>query len=507
MKTPCRATCVRAPHSARAISVAALAGLLLTACADEVRSPVAPSRAGSTQLAHLQANSASGESEFAIEARFSLNVDVQGSLKPGQPIHLKLRGTANFATEDADIRLSLPEVSAAERSSWQAIAVPVGEETPPHLRLRRGFTAGETFQARTTLTIPEPGYYYVATSAEQLSDDLMTDLPYMVSDVSQSGLWLWIDEHGGKVTEQFDSTLFALDDRKERGPRTKKSKPPRIHKKGYYTSCTIYPSDPILIQACPESETVPPSTGTGSHSFSVSYDRRGNLVPVPGIRYVWELKSSAGQLVNTGQGWADASGNIPVINCEGGSTERTINIRIYTLNDEVKVIYQTEDGHAGGYSGPCGGATLLGANSHMAELFVNFLKTVEGHKARFGALNPSRILARLNDINQGGYYPTAREIRIPAMDEHVYGEYGVLVAAHEWGHWWQDATLFSGSSKNGLVRYASNCPAIHPPQSASTIQCAFVEGFADWYAVVVRGTATGWVNKLEENWLLAISCG
>lgn len=126
-----------------------------------------------------------------------------------------------------------------------------------------------------------------------------------------------------------------------------------------------------------------------------------------------------------------------------------------------------------------------GANSHMSELFVNLVKTAEGHKRLFGALNPSRILARLNDTNQTGYVPSAREIRIQATNTLVFGEHGVLVAAHEWGHWWQDATLFSGSSRNGLMRYyTTDCKSIHPPQSVSTVQCAFGEAFADWYAVL-----------------------
>lgn len=446
-------------------------------------------------------SAATRESEFVVEDRFTLRVEVEGSLKPGQPIHLKLAGTANFATEDAEVRVSLPEVSAAERSSWDAIAMPVGEEIVPHLRLRRGFTAGERFHARTTLAIPEPGYYFVAAAAKQHSYDRMTDLPYMVSDVSQSGIWLWIDDHGGRVTERFDSTLFSPDDRRERGPRTKKSKPPRIHKKGYHTSCSLYPSDPIVIQACPGTNPVPPAAGSGTQSYSVVYDRGGIVIPVPGIRYVWEVRTSTGQIVNTGQGWTDTSGNVPPINCEGSSTERFIKIHFYTLNNDVKVIYQTEDGLAGGQSGGCGGASLVGVNPHMAELLLNLLKTVEGHKRIFGALNPSRILARLNDSNITGYYPSAREIRIAATNTLVYGEFGAFVAAHEWGHWWQDATLFSGSSRNGLMRYYSNeCKSIHPPQSTSSVQCAVGEAFADWYAVTVRGSATGrWVTDLESN--------
>lgn len=204
--------------------------------------------------------------DLYVENRFDLDVEVQGSLKPGQPIHFTLRGRANFATEDVDIRLSLPEVAAAERSSWEDVQIPIGEETPPHIRVRREFGAGETFRERATVMIPEPGYYLVTATAKQFSDDARTDLPHMVGDVSGRSLYLWTDEHGGRLTETFDTTLFTPDVRKERGPRTPKSKPPRMRKQGPDIACVVYThpdgststcGQPPVIQPLPP--TPPPS--------------------------------------------------------------------------------------------------------------------------------------------------------------------------------------------------------------------------------------------------------
>lgn len=489
-----------------AASTAAL--VLIASCADDDTSPVAPPGEQTARFAAAAPTAERPGGEFAIEDRFTLDLDVEGSLKPGQPIHLKLRGTASFATADAEVRVTLPEVAAAERSSWNSIALPIGEEIPPHIRFRRGFAAGSSFQERTTLVIPEPGYYLVTATVRQHSDDRMTDLPHMVSDVAQKDLWLWIDEHGGRITETFDTTLFAGDTRKERGPRTSKSKPPRIHKKGSYISCTVYPEEPIAVtvQACPgagwtgpDAPAPPPPSST--QSFSVAYDHQGRVSPVPGARYLWQVRAAGGAMVSSGEGFVDAAGNIPVIDCQGTTSERTVSVQIYTVSETVRVVYSTSSGQAGEHYGPCGGSSVLYVNKYSGHLFLNLMKTAANHIRIFGALNPARITASLNDARQTGYYVLSQEIRVAADDNMVFGIHGAFVAAHEWGHMWMDLNLFVSGARDGLTRFYSRaCARVHPPESLATVQCAWAEGFADWYAVVVRGSDTGrWLTDLESN--------
>lgn len=99
--------------------------VLLGACVDAV--PSTPTTTAPTEafLSFAQGAGAPGP-DIAIEPRFELELDVNGALKPGHPIHFTVRGSARFATQDAEVRLILPEVAAAERSSWELIEVPVG---------------------------------------------------------------------------------------------------------------------------------------------------------------------------------------------------------------------------------------------------------------------------------------------------------------------------------------------------------------------------------------------
>lgn len=150
-------------------SAAALAAVLLTGCVDETPSSLEVASDAPALGAQTPAQPASTP-EMVIEPRFEIDLEIDGPLKPGHPIHLTVRGGARFATQDAEVRLILPEVAAAERSSWELIEIPVGEDLPPHLRIRKGFAAGETFRERATVTIPEPGYYYVLATVLQHSD-------------------------------------------------------------------------------------------------------------------------------------------------------------------------------------------------------------------------------------------------------------------------------------------------------------------------------------------------
>lgn len=441
---------------------------------------------------NVSADQASGvANDLVVANRFELHVDVHGSLKPGHPIHLTLRGTANFATKDANVRLSLPEVAAAEDSGWDLVEIPVGEVTRPHIAIRRGFAAGETLRERTTLTIPEPGYYFVMATAKQYSDDINTDQPHVVGDVSGKALWLWIDEHGGTVTEKFDTTLFAQEMRKERGPRTPKYKSPRIHKKGAQIACTVYPPTEPILYSCPgDGETYPPPLpASATHSLSVVYDKAGGghvLAPVPGIRYVWRVTSTSGALISTQGGYADGNGNIPVIDCQGPTTERNIQVDVFTGNEWVNVTFGNPSWPAGRHTGACGGSSMVTANMYMAQAFLNTIKTVDGHYRAFGQPVPRQIPVALNESGHTAYYYSVPEIRMYASYQIVFGEFGTFTAAHEWGHMWHDKYLIPPGAPNGLMRLYGNCGREHTPYNKTTLACAFAEGFASWYALIAR---------------------
>jgi hypothetical protein len=456
-------------------------------------------------------DSAAPSTTFNTEARFTLAIDATGSFKPGHPVHLTLRGVTNFATGDAEIRLVLPEVSAARASSWTDVVLPIGRESAPELTLRRGFEAGEQFVARTTVTIPVPGYYQVIASAVQHSDDRATDIPHIVGDVSGRTAWLWIDENGGRITDEFDPTLFADSIRHERGPRSRRNHPPKTRGDIYRPTCTLIPEDGgtgvIVLSTCPGSGGYPPvGDPNATAQVAVVYNQLGGSSqnPLPDARIDWVVRSTTtSATLNTGTGYTDATGKTGLIDCKGPTSTTRLDVTVRTENSRVQMNSESGGTIAAVRSEPCGGTLLVDANRYMSQIFINLVAAYEGHRRVF-FLSPDPIRARINSF-QTGYYQAAKEVRFRPVDDEVFGAHGNFVPAHEHGHLWQDQKLYRSSASNGLTRYYTNaCPRIHPPDNKTTLACAWAEGFADWYAVIVRQGSVGrWETDLQQNfWYL-----
>ena len=453
---------------------------------------------------------------------FDLDVEVHGSFKPGHPLHLSLAAVANVATADGELRLTLPEMASAEDSGWDVVIMPLNREFHPHLRVRKSFSEGEKVQERTTITIPEPGYYHLIATGQRHAT---TSDPYVSAapSVESRDFWLWIDERGGRMTEQYDTTVFARGTRKQTGPRGSERRIPRVRRgDGDYTiSCSLMPADPgftstsadtstvVIMSPCPsyppDSTTQPPPP-SATATISVDYPDGGAgnaLRPLAGARYIWTVTSTAGGTVSTGSGFTGSDGRIPgSIDCQGPTSERRISVQVYTLAEYVNVKRYSQNSElAASYSGTCGGHTAISANALMSHLFTNLMKTVAGHRARF-SFPPDRITAVLFDDGKTYYDYFNDVLHIAYVGNMIWGEHGVMVAAHEHGHLWQNRKLFQSPDQNGLIRYWSRaCQEQHPPESSSTLSCAFGEAFADWYAVVVRETdLPTWRHQLETNY-------
>jgi hypothetical protein len=456
--------------------------------------------------------------DLVVQPRFDLKLDVEGSLKPGHPIHFTLRGRAKFATKDADIRLVLPEVAAAERSSWSHVKVPVGEAPTPSYSRQMSLAAGQTFVEQATVEIPEPGYYSVLAVVLQHSNDEMTDGPDPVGTMASQEVWLWIDENGGRVTDQFDGSVFPAGVRQIRGPRGSENQLPRLEDNtGDVTiMCTVTPDTLITLQSyCPTPPPITPAPPppSASAAVTVTYTDKGSggtVKPLPDAYLSWKIyDTGTNALVSSGGGMTLSDGTGPTIDCTGATSSRRIDVVVQTSNDKANVqnfwnSHFADNRTAGEYNGACGGSIPVTAIAEQAQLYINLNKTWDGHRSRFGATPPAIIQAGLYPLdNYGTRYDYNRpDLHIePDFQNDVWGEYGVLVAAHEYGHLWQDKNLYSGGDGNGLMRYYNNqCPARHPVGNATTFGCAFGEAFADWYAVTVRESdLPTWKSDMENN--------
>lgn len=502
-------------------SAALVALTLLSAGCDETPTPLGTDNVGRRSVGTAPEPSAFA-SHLQFTNRFEIGIDIHGSLKPGHPIHLTLTGRANYATDDAEIRLTLPELAAAKHSGWQIVELPLNHRPAAELVLRQRFGAGEAFRGQATVVFPEAGYYYVVATAQQLSDDHDFDEGAIVGTGAARGLWLWIDERGGQVTEDFDPSLFPDGSRPQRGPLGSEKKPPRLR-----LMCTISPgTNPIIMNSCTPN---PPPIGPGtpdpptvpSPSVMVTYSdlgANGTIRPLIDARVLVKIIDPANNAV-VGQSTftTDVTGSTGVIDCKAANNR--IEATVYTINTRVElksyITNYPDRTQAGQYVGICGATMQLAADNAMSQVFTNLNKTWDGHTRAFVLSPPVRIRAGVYGPSASPYhtYYDYQNVEVhiePGWSfDQLWGPFGAFVAAHEYGHLWQDRYLFQTPDQNGLIRYSPNCPVTHPAGGQTSLGCAVGEAFADWYAVLVRENDVGrWKNDLETNYYYLLGpCG
>lgn len=413
-----------------------------------------------------------------------ISLEVRGSLRPGVPIEFIIRGKANVAVEDASIQVVLPVVAAAERSSWQAILLPTDDqEVQPQARWLRRFSRGDTFEERFSLVIPEPGYYEViasATLAKQFVDGRWID------NAIPQRAWIWVDHANGKVTETFDFSVLPPDATSTSGPLTRTGEPFRL-RMGSEDSPVCMPEFGWLC---------------GSPWWQIGYHAEGgSYTPVRGAEVHWRFTYTSGEVVSN-QTTTQETGRFEIPGCDGVAHAR---IEVRSDHPQVTVLNYVNPPNPSQraaillYEGPCVRRYFDAQAPAAAHLFENLKRTIEAHDG-LGLHRHARVVATYDnrETRSGYHWISSGNVRsmfhahINIIPTHVWRERGAFVAAHEWGHMWQD--LDGG----GLRRFYQHpngqnrgCAESHFQYVATHMECAFAEAFASYYAVLTRGTATG----------------
>lgn len=151
---------------------------------------------------------------------FEVESNVQGRVRAGEPIRIVTEVQARLPVDTAEIAVVMPEVAAARASGWaeEFEHFPVGVRYPAVDSAITPMHRERPVRLETTVTIPRPGYYQVVVSARvrTLDPEVRSSTP--LQDVAHRSFWLWVDETGGYVTQEYDPTRLPLGADPQPGP-------------------------------------------------------------------------------------------------------------------------------------------------------------------------------------------------------------------------------------------------------------------------------------------------
>lgn len=407
--------------------------------------------------------------------RFSSALTAHGSFKPGEPIEIIATGNANLSTRDVEFRVVLPEVAAASEAGWETpFSVPLGKSIRPHLDRRLAMPKGGAIQERVTVTIPRAGYYRVVVSVMQKSDEPMFQAGMPIQNVAHVEGWLWIAPTGGRYTTEFDASLFPDSVIHMPGPlRAPSRRSAKSPNDGLGISANAISATEITVRASYYNIVAAIYEPVGRAGFEAK-------VCTPDVT---EVQCNDAQYYSVGSGATDDSGTF-TFTC----VEQDYQVQVSTVNDLVTVSPTSNAVRRGNVASDCGSTIDLYLGSGTARSFVNTTKAALGSQSLLG-VSRGWITVRHNPNAGNSYYsPSSDEItiRTASGDDHVWGEFGIFVAAHEYGHAVQEKALGGGVS--------TSCGA-HRLDGPTNLQCAYSEGFADFHGAAVRSDLSSYLYR------------
>lgn len=391
-----------------------------------------------------------------------------------------------------ELRIILPEVAAAQRSSWDSVVVDTDAPPEPARAWEFGLAVGERVARRVGVRIERPGYYQVIATLRKRSAEPEVRGGALVQDLASARLWLWIDERGGRVTEAFDPGVFTPELRVQGGPRTRTSERARMRAPaGAHVLCTT----PGL---CPTLDRVTLRLRYANHNTDTQD-------PVPGAAARVELRDATSNAVfRSYELRTGTTGQVGLL-CErdpdGDWARYSVTFESSGPDVEVKGAFVGGAAYApmlastsGTMATDCGasGYDVAAWSDEQAHAFVTMNRTVAASRALLGRARGRIPVLLASGAANSVYYPAADEITLRAgatPTSHVFGTFGTFTLAHEYGHAVQHKAL-------GGIPSSIACPSPHFLNGASNLGCAYAEGFADFHAVATLGA---YRNALEFN--------
>jgi hypothetical protein len=469
---------------------ALLCALALAACQDDPTSPLAAPERGAED-----AVLATGADLHDMDAlpRFAVDVQVHGSFRPGTPVTVTATARGNLPTRDVELKIALPEPEVLRRGRGQ-FTIPTGVALPAAARRRAAIARGGEGRVVANAVLPGPGYYRVVATAQQRSDEPLVEGGRWVQGTVHRELWILVDEKGGRVTDTFDPSLLPENAVKAPGPiRLLKKRPePRAGERPSHRAGATSGTQGARAPTTPGDATVE-GDGSGFYTMHITFYNQdtGMYEPVAGaetiVSYYRYDDNWSAYVYSTWYAATDANG---YFSHECGNPygyyyyDEWYDVATFARNGRVDI------GHyMGGFGGDynwCESATYeMTAPSITGQVYARMTENMQRSAAFLGYSRP-RIPITLSTTASNSSYTSDRiTMRTTPGSDHVWGQWGQFVMAHELGHAAHEKAL-NGNAAGG------NCPSPHYLNGAHNLACAYSEGFGNFHAAAIRTTELGY---------------
>jgi hypothetical protein len=417
-------------------------GAVLAGCTDD-GSPVAADEPG---RAPRPEGDAERTSVSPVVPRVDVRFEVNGAFRPGVPVNVTAVAWARRQADDMRMELVVhDEPSPAGTPAEAAGRRPVGST-------QGGLGRGSERRLSQNITFAEPGYYRV--SARVVSSGPTPDVmpgDSLILNTTHETLYILVDENGGRLTAGFDRAAL--------GART-----PLYGSYGPFVpgGRAAGGARSLLPVGGPSRQT------STTYTYYVEYDNQdtGTRRPVPGAQAEIKCLNTSYAVHSTLYPTVNADGSF-TFTCPYGYFDGTVRLRDWYSD----VLRESRQPAGVDYFWEGTARRLVASSNYAAHVFVTLRQYVPTAESRFGGRWRSRLPVVVSDTVRTNY-------------SRIFGEDGRFVTMHEYGHAYQWGAIEQWNN------YGS-CPSPHYTTQFSNRGCAYVEGFATFFAVWMAGNELG----------------
>lgn len=438
------------PRSFRRLVLGTIGITLLAACDD---SPVArgpepgrPDEAGTAPTGDVLAT-----------PRLEVELGATGAFRPGAPIVVTATARARHDASAVEYDLMVPDddgmAGARERGQGRSVG-----------SFRGAMGRGAQRQLTATITFSRPGYYRVEAVARNrpTANDPNRASDSVLIDLAAGTLYLLIDEQGGRMTDGYDPAALA-------------GRKPADGSFGPFVQGRAGTG-----AASAAARQVTANAVGGRHRIvyqnldaPTNPDGTTASTPVPSVRIVYDCLNSSFTPVSKDSLLSAADGTF-TIPCASGY----YNAAAYLRNAYSHVLWANRANAAVDSFWEYSSTDLKVSNlrgGHVHRLLNRYVPLAH---QRFGASRPrlTYLVNNVPSVNTPTRYNAGPD-EVELNHDAVFGEYGRFTTMHEYGHAYHYTAIERWAVN---TNYCAGSPS-HSIDGQYDYNCAFVEGFADFF--------------------------